>query len=185
MNLLLRFYKEDGGAILVDGKPLKSEHIGNWRRHIGYVKQDIFLIDGTIRDNITLGEGEVDEVLLAKVIEQSSLTKLIKSLPDGVNSLIGEKGSNLSGGQRQRIGIARSLYRNAELLIFDEATSALDSVTENEVTESIDALSESNKTILIIAHRITTLRNCDRIYELKNGSIGGVHSYKELISKEL
>jgi ABC-type multidrug transport system fused ATPase/permease subunit len=185
MNLLLRFYKEDGGAILVDGEPLRSEHIRNWRRHIGYVKQDIFLLDGTIRENITLGENEVDEKLLARVIEQSSLTKLIKSLPDGVNSLIGEKGSNLSGGQRQRIGIARSLYRNAELLIFDEATSALDSVTENEVTESIDALSESNKTILIIAHRITTLRNCDRIYELKNGTIGGVHSYKELISKVL
>ncbi len=185
MNLLLRFYKEDGGAILVDGIPLKKEHTASWRSHIGYVKQDIFLIDGTIRDNITLGEPEVDEALLARVIEQASLSRMVNSLPDGVNSLIGERGGNLSGGQRQRIGIARSLYRNAELLIFDEATSALDTVTENEVTESIDALSESNKTILIIAHRITTLRNCDRIYELKNGCIDGVHSYKDLISKVL
>ena len=89
----------------------------------------------------------------------------------------------MSGGQKQRIGIARSLYRNADLLIFDEATSALDNETEKEVTESIDMLSGVNKTILIIAHRITTLRNCDRIYELKDGEIGGVYTYKELIEK--
>ena len=110
---------------------------------------------------------------------------MVDSLPNGVDSLIGEKGANLSGGQRQRIGIARSLYRNAEILIFDEATSALDNVTEQEVTESIDALSNVNKTILIIAHRITTLRNCDRIYELKDGAVAGIHKYKDLVSQAL
>ena len=108
---------------------------------------------------------------------------MIDSLPDGIEHQIGEKGSQLSGGQRQRIGIARSLYRNAEILIFDEATSALDNKTEIEVTESIESLSETNKTIFIIAHRITTLRNCDRIYEVKNGEISGVYSYKDLIAK--
>jgi len=185
MNLLLRFYKEESGAVLVDGVPLKDEHTSNWRNHIGYVKQDIFLLDGSIRDNITLGEAEVNEQLLRKVIIQASLQSLIDSLPEGIESPIGEKGANLSGGQRQRIGIARSLYRNAEILIFDEATSALDTVTENEVTESIDALSEVNKTIFIIAHRITTLRNCDRIYELKNGTVAGIHKYKELVAKVL
>lgn len=183
MNILLRFYHENGGNILVDGKPLTTGQTQNWRTLIGYVKQDIFLLDGTIRDNITLGDAEVDEERLMRCIKQASLDKLINSLPNGVNSQIGEKGNNLSGGQRQRIGIARSLYRNAEILIFDEATSALDNQTENEVTESIDSLSETNKTIFIIAHRITTLRNCDRIYELKNGEISGVYSYRDLVEK--
>jgi ATP-binding cassette, subfamily B, bacterial PglK len=185
MNLLLRFYKEEEGAILVDGVPLVDEHITSWRSHIGYVKQDIFLLDGSIKENITLGEPEVNEELLKKVITQASLHQLVESLPEGIDSPIGEKGATLSGGQRQRIGIARSLYRNAEILIFDEATSALDTVTENEVTESIDALSEVNKTIFIIAHRITTLRNCDRIYELKNGTVAGIHNYRDLVAKVL
>lgn len=185
MNLLLRFYKENSGAIRIDGVPLKNEHTTDWRRHIGYVKQDIFLLDGSIKENITLGDPEVNEELLRTSIIQASLQKMIDDLPEGVNSLIGEKGANLSGGQRQRIGIARSLYRNAEILIFDEATSALDNVTEQEVTESIDALSNVNKTILIIAHRITTLRNCDRIYELKDGSVAGIHKYKDLVTQVL
>lgn len=183
MNILLRFYHENGGRILVDGTPLTTGQTQNWRTLIGYVKQDIFLLDGTIRDNITLGDTDVDDERLMRCIKQASLDKLVNSLPQGVNSQIGEKGNNLSGGQRQRIGIARSLYRNAEILIFDEATSALDNQTENEVTESIDSLSETNKTIFIIAHRITTLRNCDRIYELKNGEISGVYSYRDLVEK--
>jgi ABC-type multidrug transport system fused ATPase/permease subunit len=147
------------------------------------VKQDIFLIDGTIKENIAFGEDEIDEVRLMKSIKQASLESFVKSLPDGIETLIGEHGSRLSGGQKQRIGIARSLYRNAEILIFDEATSALDNATEKEVTESIDSLSETNKTIFIIAHRITTLKNCDKIYELKNGEIAGVHKYNELVEK--
>ncbi len=183
MNILLRFYEENSGNIMVDGIPLEKKHTSSWRSLIGYVKQDIFLIDGSIKDNITLGDAEVNDDMLQKAITQSSLNQLVDSLPDGIDSQIGEKGSNLSGGQRQRIGIARSLYRNAEILIFDEATSALDNTTENEVTESIDSLSETNKTIFIIAHRITTLRNCDRIYELKNGAIAGIYSYQDLVTK--
>ena len=109
--------------------------------------------------------------------------EFIMEIENGYQSNIGDRGSKLSGGQRQRIGIARSLYRNAEILIFDEATSALDNETESAVTESIDALSNSNKTIFIIAHRITTLKNCDRIYELKNGEVLGVYSYNELLEK--
>ena len=116
-------------------------------------------------------------------LSQASLGSLIASLPDGLNTTIGERGSRLSGGQRQRISIARSLYRNAEILIFDEATSALDNQTEQEVSESIDSLSDVHKTIFIIAHRITTLRNCDRIYELKDGKVDGIYSYSELVEK--
>jgi ABC-type multidrug transport system fused ATPase/permease subunit len=147
------------------------------------VKQDIFLMDASIKDNITFGEKEPNLARLNIAISQASLGQLIDSLPDGMNTMIGERGSKLSGGQRQRISIARSLYRNAEILIFDEATSALDNQTEQEVSESIDSLSETHKTIFIIAHRITTLRNCDRIYELKDGKVEGIFSYQELIEK--
>jgi len=185
MNILLRFYIENSGDVLVDGVKLTRDNMSSWRKKIGYVKQDIFMIDGTIKENIAFGEDEADEVRLMKVIQQASLEKFVKSLPDGVNTLIGEFGSRLSGGQKQRIGIARSLYRDAEILIFDEATSALDNATEQEVTESIDSLSETNKTIFIIAHRITTLKNCDKIFELKNGEIAGMHKYHELVEKAL
>lgn len=183
MNLLLRFYIESSGEILSDGIKLTRENLSSWRKKIGYVKQDIFLLDGTIKENIAFGEDEPERERLMKAIKQASLFDFVQSLPEGLNTLIGEKGSRLSGGQKQRIGIARSLYRNAEILIFDEATSALDNETENEVTESIDSLSKTNKTILIIAHRITTLKNCDRIYELKNGEITGVYQYHELVEK--
>ncbi len=183
MNVLLRFYTETKGGIYIDGKKLGPEHLSAWRNKIGYVKQDIFLLDASIRQNIAFGESVADEGRLMNSIHQASLEELIESLPEGLDTQIGERGSRLSGGQRQRISIARSLYRNAEVLIFDEATSALDTQTEQEVTEAIDSLSEVNKTIFIIAHRVTTLKNCDRIYELKDGAIKGVYSYNELIEK--
>jgi ABC-type multidrug transport system fused ATPase/permease subunit len=183
MNLILRFYEEQEGYILVDGHPLQRDQTRSWRDTIGYVKQDIFLMDASIRENITFSDDNVDEERLKMAITQASLDELVNSLPDGLNSSVGERGSKLSGGQRQRISIARSLYRNAEILIFDEATSALDSQTEQEVSEAIDRLSEVHKTVFIIAHRITTLRNCDRIYELKDGKIHGIFSYHELIEK--
>lgn len=183
MNILLRFYTEQSGGIFVDGKKLEESHVRSWRSLTGYVKQDIFLMDASIRDNITLNDEHPDEARLQKAIQQSSLGTMIQSLPEGLETVIGEKGSRLSGGQRQRISIARSLYRNAGVLIFDEATSALDNQTEQEVSEAIDSLSDSHKTIFIIAHRITTLRNCDRIYELKNGKISGIFTYRELLDK--
>lgn len=185
MNVLLRFYEEQKGEITVDGTRICEENTRSWRNMMGYVKQDIFLIDGSIRDNITFGDEHPDEERLMQAIRLASLDKLVNSLPLGVNTMIGERGSRLSGGQRQRISIARSLYRNAEILIFDEATSALDNQTEQEVSEAIDSLSDANKTIFIIAHRITTLRNCDRIYELDHGRISGVYQYQELLEKVL
>lgn len=183
MNILLRFYIQQSGKLLVDGTEINEFNINDWRSKIGYVKQDIFLMDGSIKDNITFGDEHPDEHQLKSAIQQASLTDWINSLPEGINTLVGEKGSRLSGGQKQRVGIARALYRNAEILIFDEATSALDINTEQEVTDAIDRLSNTNKTIFIIAHRITTLKSCHRIYELENGSITGIYSYKELIEK--
>lgn len=183
MNILLRFFDENSGQILVDGKPLKEENLEYWRGLIGYVKQDIFMIDSNIKENVAFGEETINSDLLNTAIKQASLNEFVGNLPKGVESEVGERGSRLSGGQKQRIGIARSLYRNAQILVFDEATSALDTQTEREVSEAIDSLSDTNKTIFIIAHRVTTLKNCDRIYELKNGEIAGVYSYSELIAK--
>lgn len=185
MNVILRFYEEQSGCILVDGIPIQKENTLAWRHIIGYVKQDIFLLDASIRDNVIFGDYPVDEQKLEQSIRLASLEQLVKSLPDGAHTIIGERGSRISGGQRQRISIARSLYRNAQLLIFDEATSALDNQTEQEVSEAIDSLSAADKTIFIIAHRITTLKNCDRIYELKDGQITGIYSYQELLEKVL
>ncbi|TGE23237.1 ABC transporter ATP-binding protein [Hymenobacter metallicola] len=181
MNTLLRFYVEQSGDILVDGAPLKPEHLLAWYKIIGYVKQDTFLMEASIQDNITLGDAEVDQERLRYAIEQASLTSFVQNLPEGVHTHIGERGSKLSGGQRQRIGIARALYKRTEVLVLDEATSALDNETEREVNEAINKLSQTDITILIIAHRITTLRECDRIYELSQGEVIAVHQYHDLV----
>jgi len=183
MNLLLRFYSEQSGQITVDSQPLTSQYLQAWHRIIGYVKQDTFLMESSIKDNITLGDEKVDDKRLLYAIEQASLQNFIANLPQGVDTLIGERGSKLSGGQRQRIGIARAMYKQAQVLILDEATSALDNDTEREVSEAISKLSDNDITILIVAHRITTLRDCDRIYELKDGEICAEHQYGDLIQR--
>jgi ABC-type multidrug transport system fused ATPase/permease subunit len=183
MNLLLRFYREQHGQILIDGQLMTRQHLKAWYKLVGYVKQDTFLMEASIQDNITLGApaAEVDEERLRYAIEQASLSNFIAELPEGVNTFIGERGSKLSGGQRQRIGIARALYKQAEILLLDEATSALDNETEREVNAAITRLAHTNITILIIAHRLTTLRECDRIYEMRDGTVIAERKYAELI----
>ena len=183
MNVLLRFYREQTGQVIVDGQILTPHHLAAWYRLVGYVKQDTFLMEASIQDNITLGASldEVDSERLRHAVEQASLGDLINRLPEGLNTFIGERGSKLSGGQRQRIGIARALYKRAEILLLDEATSALDNETEREVNEAITRLAHTNITILIIAHRLTTLRECDRIYELSEGSVVAERQYIELV----
>ncbi|QDA59346.1 ABC transporter ATP-binding protein [Hymenobacter jejuensis] len=183
MNLLLRFYIEQQGNILVDDQPLTEENLEAWYKLIGYVKQDTFLMEASIQDNITLGDEQVDTERLRYAIEQASLQSFISTLPEGLATTIGERGSRLSGGQRQRIGIARALYKKTQVLVMDEATSALDNKTEREVSEAISGLANTNITMFIIAHRITTLKDCDRIYELRNGELFAEFQYDELISK--
>ena len=180
MNMLLRFYKEQSGHLLVDGVPLTAANLAAWYRLIGYVKQETFLTEESIRDNVTLNDEQVDEQRLHFALEQASLLDFINSLPDGVDTKVGERGSRLSGGQRQRIGIARALYKKTELLLLDEATSALDNETEREVSEAISKLSGTDMTMIIVAHRLTTLRECDRIIELKDGRVVGEFKYPEL-----
>jgi ABC-type multidrug transport system fused ATPase/permease subunit len=183
MNLLLRFYTQQEGEIRVDGQPLTLAYTEAWHRLVGYVKQDTFLMDASLRDNITLGEAKPDEQRLRYALEQASLTDFVAGLPQGLDTMAGERGSKLSGGQRQRIGIARAMYKQTQVLVMDEATSALDNQTEREVSEAINKLASTDITILIIAHRITTLRQCDRIFELKDGRIVAVYSYDELLAK--
>jgi ABC-type multidrug transport system fused ATPase/permease subunit len=183
MNLLLRFYTEQNGRVIVDDTPLTPIYNEAWHQLVGYVKQDTFLMDASLRDNITLADSHPDERRLRYALEQASLSDFVAGLPDGLDTVAGERGSKLSGGQRQRIGIARALYKQTQILVMDEATSALDNQTEREVSEAINNLAATDITILIIAHRITTLRQCDRIFELKDGQIAAVYSYDELLAK--
>ena len=183
MNVLLRFYREQGGEVVLDGQVLTPQHLRAWYELVGYVKQDTFLMETSIQNNITLGASpeELDPERLQYAVSQASLTSFVESLPDGLDTFIGERGSKLSGGQRQRIGIARALYKRAEILLLDEATSALDNETEREVNAAITQLAHTDITILIIAHRLTTLRECNRIYELREGRIVAERQYADLV----
>ena len=169
-DLLMGLLLLDEGQIFVDDKNIRS-NIKSWQSKIGYVPQSIYLTDDSIASNIAFGvkENEIDIELLNDSIKVAQLDELINSLEFGYLSNVGEAGAKLSGGQRQRIGIARALYRNPEVLIFDEATSALDNDTEKEIMKSIYLI--KNKTILIIAHRLSTLAKCDYIYKFENGEI--------------
>lgn len=182
INILLRFLKEQQGGLYVDNKKITVNEENQWRQLIGYVKQSVFIIDGDFYENIAFGvaKEDIDIEKLNRVLKLSKLDEVVDKSPQGLNSNIGENGTKLSGGQRQRIAIARALYKDAQILVFDEATSALDTQTEKEITESIEAISKENKTMFIIAHRITTLKNCDIIYEMEDGKIINSYSYDEI-----
>lgn len=186
-NIILRLLNENSGRFLIDGKPLATAHMAGWRHLIGYVRQDYYLLDTSLAQNIAFGVGKkkIDYEKLNICIHKSSLTDFVNSLPEGVESNIGEHGGKLSGGQKQRIAIARALYHDSEIILFDEATSALDSETENEIIETINNLFGEKKTVLMIAHRYTTLKRCSRIYEVSEGSISKIYTYQELIDSKL
>ncbi|MEG1884803.1 MAG: ABC transporter ATP-binding protein [Alistipes sp.] len=166
-NLLLGFYPPTSGEIRIDGTPLTLVNRRLWQNSIGYVSQNVFITDSTFLANIALGYNPetVDRERVMRAVEAAKLKEFIDSLPEGLDTKIGECGNRLSGGQRQRIGIARALYKQADILFFDEATSALDNKTEEEVNRSIEALSKENRelTIIVIAHRESSLEYCDRI----------------------
>ena len=186
MNLLLRFYQEELGDLLIDNKKITEENASIFRKLIGYVRQDVCIINGTIAQNIAFGIPHelINKEKINSVIVMASLHDFVESLPLGINTFLGEKGARLSGGQKQRIAIARALYFDAEILLFDEATSALDTETEDKITESINSLGELKKTIIIIAHRYSTLKNCDVIYRMDNGTIVEKLSFEELITQQ-
>lgn len=185
INLLLKFLDPDKGTIQVDDQVVDKDLKSSWRKVIGYVQQDVFLLDGTIAQNVAFGE-EDDQINIDKVttsLKRAQLWELIKSLPKGIHTEVGEQGAQLSGGQKQRLGIARALYQEALILLFDEATAALDNKTESEVTDAINDLSGQELTMIIVAHRITTLKHCDRIIEIEKGEIKETVQYKELIQQ--
>jgi ATP-binding cassette subfamily B protein len=169
------------GDILVDGQSVINQYRRSWQRCIAHVPQSIFLADTTIEENIAFGVPyhQIDHQRVREAAEHACIADFIESRPEGYKAVVGERGTQLSGGQRQRIGIARALYKRANVLIFDEATSALDNQTEDSVMSAIDGLHQ-DLTILIIAHRLTTLRNCDRIVELGDAVIRRTGSYEEL-----
>ncbi len=168
IDLIMGLYKPSFGSIFFDGQDIA--HSNSFLDYIGYIPQKIFVTDASIKSNIAFGleDSDIDNVMLLKALEASQLSSFIATLPDGMNTIVGERGMRLSGGQLQRIGIARALYRNPSLLIMDEATSALDGDTEKDVVSAISLLVGSI-TILVVAHRLSTLKHCDRVFELKNG----------------
>ncbi len=171
VDILLGLLTPDAGSIAADGIEIQKNMRG-WQNQIGYVAQSIYLTDDTLRKNIAFGlpTEEIDEESVKKAVSAAYLTEFVEQLPEGLETMVGERGVRLSGGQRQRIGIARALYHNPSILVLDEATSALDLATEKEVMEAVNAL-QGSKTIIIVAHRLSTLEKCDIVYNLQNGII--------------
>ena len=168
-DIILGLFVPQEGVVTVDGKSIFDAATG-WHRMIGYVPQSTFLLDDTVRNNILFGvdEADIDEEKVWKAVEQAQMKEFVEQLPQGLDTMLGERGIKISGGQRQRIAIARALYYDPDILVLDEATSALDNETENAVIESINAL-QKEKTLIIVAHRLSTIANCDKIYEIKDG----------------
>ena len=171
IDIVLGVLPLKNGEILVDDKNI-YENLDKWHNILGYIPQTIYLMDDTIKNNVAFGipEEKISEERLWKSLEEAQIADFVKSLPDGINSNIGDRGVRISGGQRQRLGIARALYNNPEVLVFDEATSALDNETEAALMEAIDGL-KGTRTLIIIAHRLNTIKNCDVIYEVKDKKV--------------
>ena len=168
-DILLGLYSPQNGKVLVDGVDIYSIPEA-WSQMIGYVPQSVFLVDDTVRANIAFGipEDRVEDERIWDVLKQSKLDTFIHELPKGLDTIVGDRGLKFSGGQRQRIAIARALYNDPQIMVLDEATSALDSETEKGVMDAIDSL-QGSKTLIIVAHRLSTIKNCDRIYEIVDG----------------
>jgi ATP-binding cassette, subfamily B, bacterial PglK len=181
IDLLLGLLDSQDGVINYNGKPLNL-FMRQWQSQVAYLPQQVFLIDDTLRQNVALeiDADKINEKLLYKALQQSRLMALVDQLPQGIDTVLGERGVRLSGGQRQRVALARAFYHERDILIMDEATSALDNKMEREIVKEIGRL-KGKKTIIVIAHRLTTLQHCDRIYELKDGKIVNVGSYKDLV----
>ena len=182
LDLLMGLLHPNAGLISIDGQVLEGSRIRAWQASIAHVPQAIFLADTTLAENIAFGvpPGEVDRERVRRAAERAQIGEFVDSMPEGLDSLVGERGVRLSGGQRQRIGIARALYKEAAVLVLDEATSALDNSTERSVMDAIEGLSRE-LTIIMIAHRLSTVRRCDTIVELEKGRLIAQGPYDELL----
>jgi ATP-binding cassette subfamily C protein len=185
INLLLGLLSPTSGQLLVDGHNI-APHLTEWQHKIGYIPQDIYLSDDTIRRNIAFGvpDEHIEEAQVWAVIKLAQLETLVQQLPAKLDTVVGERGVRLSGGQRQRVAIARALYHQPQVLIMDEATAALDNETEREITQAVERLS-GQKTLLIVAHRLSTVKNCDQLYFIDNGQVVASGTYEQLFTKSL
>ena len=183
IDIILGLLIPNSGSLVLGENTISKNNTYLLQSRVGYVPQTIFLSDNTIKNNIAFGldDADIDEMKINNCIDQSQLQDLINSLPDGLETMVGEKGVQLSGGQRQRIAIARALYRKPKILVLDEATSALDGLTEQKIMQSIHKIA-SDITVIIIAHRLNTIKECDMIYFIESGKIVDSGSYDELIS---
>lgn len=183
LNLVIGFYLANEGKVRVDGHDVRDIDLRSYRSHIAVVPQTSVLFSGTIRDNITYGLPDVSEELLAATVKAANLEEFIASLPNGLDTKVGEHGGKLSGGQRQRISIARAIIRDPKVILFDEATSALDSVSEKEIQHAINNMTEG-RTTFIVAHRLSTIRDADRIAVIRDGGVAEIGSFEELMEKK-
>jgi len=185
LDIIMGLLPPTEGQLSIDDLLIEDENIGVLRANIAHVPQDIYLSDGTVEENIAFGVSKelVNHQQVEKAAKQAKISELIESWTDGYQTLVGERGLKISGGQRQRIGIARAIYKNASILIFDEATSALDSETELKIIETIENL-DRKLTVLIIAHRYSTLRSCNRIIKLDNVGKISIGSYQEMANEK-
>ena len=182
VNLLPRFYDIKSGSIKINGVDIRDLDISDLRNHISFVFQDNYLFTGTLKENILMGKPNATDAEIAEAIKLSHLDEFIGTLPEGINTIVGERGSSLSGGQRQRVAIARALIKNAPIVILDEATSALDNESEAIVQQALDNLMK-NKTVFVIAHRLSTIHNANRIAVLNEGELVELGTHEELINK--
>jgi ABC-type multidrug transport system fused ATPase/permease subunit len=185
VDLILGLLSTQEGALRIDGQEIGPHNVRAWQKSVGYVPQDIFLIDDTVSANIAFGSppGKIDHEAVRRAARMAALDEFVREqLPEGYDTRVGERGTRLSGGQRQRIGIARALYTDPDILVFDEATSALDTITERAVIDAVRTIGRT-KTIIMIAHRLMTVRDCDEIFLLERGRLAAQGSYDDLVER--
>jgi len=183
MNMIIGFLKPTGGSLKIDGKPIDALNLTNYRHFLSVVPQNSILFTGSIRENITYGLTNVSEERLQEVVHLANIDEFTDKLPHGLHTQVGENGANLSGGQKQRIAIARALIRDPKILILDEATSALDNISEYHVQTAINHLIQG-KTTFVVAHRLSTIRNADKIVVMDGGRCVETGTFEELMAKK-
>jgi ABC-type multidrug transport system fused ATPase/permease subunit len=183
IDIMLGLLEPQSGSVLINGQTIENVK-QSWQQQIGYIPQTIFLMDDSLRRNIAIGiaDNEIDEVAIVEALKSAQLEEFVASLPEGLDTVVGERGVRLSGGQRQRIGIARALYHRPSVLVLDEATSSLDTETEHGVMQAVQAL-QGDKTVIIVAHRLSTVEYCDRLYRLDAGRIVDEGTFNEVMNR--
>jgi len=183
IDIMLGLLEPQSGSVLINGRSFDDVK-QSWQKTIGYIPQTIFLMDDSLRRNIAIGiaDNEIDELAIHEALKSAQLEDFVASLPEGLDTVVGERGVRLSGGQRQRIGIARALYHRPSVLVLDEATSSLDTETEHGVMQAVQAL-QGDKTVIIVAHRLSTVEYCDRLYRLDAGRIVDEGTFDEVMNR--